>query len=82
MRASHPERLRGFDYVGYHRYFLTFCTFNRRPLFVDDDHVDIVLAQILRACGQEQFATLAYCFMPDHRHLLAESLQRLVTADR
>jgi hypothetical protein len=28
--TSYPEHLSGFDYVGVHRYFLTFCTFERR----------------------------------------------------
>ena len=33
-----------------------------------------MLSQILRAAGNEHFAILAYCFMPDHVHLLVEGL--------
>jgi len=32
--------------------------------------VDLVLAQISRAAREQQFAVIAYCFMPDHVHLL------------
>ena len=72
MRTSRPERLQTFDYLGPYRYFLTFCTDRRRPVFVEDDRVELVLAHILRAAGNCGFVVLAYCFMPDHVHLLIE----------
>ena len=34
--------------------------------------VDTVLAQILRSARDERVAVIAYCFMPDHLHLLVE----------
>src|SRR6185503_12001212 len=36
------------------------------------DAVDLVLSQIQRATSEERFALIAYCFMPDHVHLLVE----------
>ena len=36
--------------------------------------VELVLSQILRAAEQEQFAVPAYCFMPDHVHILAQGV--------
>jgi len=72
MFTGRPEHLKTFDYVGLHRYFLTFCTLNRRPLFLTSDSVDEVRRQFLRAEHDERFAVLAYCFMPDHVHLLVE----------
>ncbi len=36
------------------------------------EHVELVHAQILRAATDEHVAVIAYCFMPDHVHLLAE----------
>jgi REP element-mobilizing transposase RayT len=36
--------------------------------------VGLVLSQILHAANDEQFALVAYCFMPDHVHLLVEAL--------
>jgi putative transposase len=34
--------------------------------------VALVLEQIQRAATEHEFAILAYCFMPDHLHLLVE----------
>lgn len=73
MRTNRPERLRRFGYVGYYRYFLTFCTFRRRRLFVDSGNVALARSEILRAAEHTRFAVTAYCFMPDHLHLLVQS---------
>ena len=73
MLTRKPNHLKAFDYLGLHRYFLTFCTFERRPLFTTSDAVDLVLLQIQRAAGEARFALIAYCFMPDHVHLLVEA---------
>jgi putative transposase len=72
MRTGKPEHLTGFSYVGNHQYSLTFCTKDRKRLFIDSDAVELVLAQISRAAIEHGFAVLAYCFMPDHVHLLVE----------
>jgi putative transposase len=32
------------------------------------------LAQILRGAREEEFSIIAYCFMPDHLHLVVEGL--------
>jgi putative transposase len=66
----YPQHLREFDYRGFHRYFLTFCTHERAPHFTTRVHVDLVLEQFQRTCTEEEFAGIAYCFMPDHLHLL------------
>ena len=73
MCTGRPAHLRSFDYIGLHRYFLTFCTHDRQKHFVDRSRVDAALVQILRAGGDERFAIVAYCFMPDHLHLLVEA---------
>ena len=56
--------------MGCHRYSLTFCTDQRQPVFKDKRVVDLVLSQIARAGRERDFAVIAYCFMPDHLHLL------------
>src|SRR5436305_10575824 len=75
MRTNQPGHLKSFDYRGFHRYSLTFCTDLRRRVFTDADSVALVKAQILRAATENAFALIAYCFMPDHVHLLVEGLQ-------
>jgi putative transposase len=71
----HPEYLLTFDYIGPHRYSLTFCTESRRPFFIEAAVVELVLSHFLQQAGSEGFALLAYCFMPDHVHLLVEGLR-------
>jgi putative transposase len=72
MPPHHPQRLSNFSYVGPFRYSLRFSTDGRRPLFSSTERVDLVKAQFLRALAEERFAGTAYCFMPDHVHLLVE----------
>jgi putative transposase len=72
MHTGRPGRLRHFSYVGFHRYFLTFCTSNRLAVFTEARIVALVWEQIQRAAARETMAILAYCFMPDHLHLLIE----------
>jgi REP element-mobilizing transposase RayT len=71
----YPEHLKTFDYVGLHQYFLTFCTHERHRLFEKAGAVSLVRTQIERAATALQFAVIAYCFMPDHVHLLVEVRQ-------
>ena len=59
-------------YVGLKRYFLTFCTAGRHPWFVKDDVVHMVLEQLLQSAARFDVEVVAYCFMPDHLHLLLE----------
>ena len=72
MVTDKPEHLKAFDYLGLHRYFLTFCTNQRHRLFVTADRVATARTQIVRAASEQRFALTAYCFMPDHCHLLVE----------
>lgn len=70
MYTGKPPRLQSFDYLGLHRDSLTFCTDHRRHVFISQAAVTLVLSQISRAAAEQKFAVIAYCFMPDHLHLL------------
>ena len=78
MRRRRP-RLETFDYIGAYRYFLTFCTHHRQPLFADADVVALVHDQILHTAGVYEFELPAYVYIPDHVHLLA--VGRSATSD-
>ena len=65
-------RLRSFDYRGPQRYFLTFCSHNRRRVFLGDEALTCVTTQLVRASADHVFSVIAYCYMPDHLHLLVE----------
>lgn len=53
---------------------VTFCTDRRSLFFVQEAPVALVRAQILRAAREIGFEISAYCFMPDHLHLLVSGL--------
>jgi REP element-mobilizing transposase RayT len=75
MRSNYPHHLAGFSYVGRHRYSLTFCTYDRQPHFTDAETVALVEAQFLRASTEQPFALIAYVYMPDHVHIVAEGTE-------
>ena len=72
MPRKRPPRLASFDYLGFHRYFLTITAFRSERCFVSDENVAIALVQLTRAADDERFAVIAYCFMPDHMHAVVE----------
>lgn len=74
VHARHPQHLPDFSYVVAYRYALRFCTHERRKHFTSAAVVDLVRLQIRRFADDEAFAVRAYCFMPDHLHLLIEGL--------
>ena len=69
---TRPRRLESFSYIGLARYFLTFCTRNRRRVFFDEVIVSMTMLEFRQAANREEFAILAFCVMPDHSHLLVE----------
>ncbi len=62
MPLIYAPRLRSFDYVGCHRYFLTICTFDRAKVFVDDSTARMVIEQLSRTSeGEHEAADLREC---------------------
>ena len=74
MGRKRPPRLPDFDYLGFHRYFLTICTEDKLPAFADLDAGQALAANFLRSANAEGFAAIAYCLMPDHLHVLLKGL--------
>ena len=79
MVHPYPRLCPAFDYVGRVSYFVTFKTHDRQTLFRDDGIVDLVLRQCRRAAEERGFDVLAFCFMPEHLHLVVRG--RLDTSD-
>jgi len=67
-------RLSPLNYVGSQSYFVTFCCFNRRPIFSDASLCTWLLETLRAESAARSFAIHAYCVMPDHLHFLAEGL--------
>lgn len=66
-------RLRFFDYVGTHAYHLGTVTRERLPLLSQSDAGEYCIDALNAASKKYSFNRLAYCFMPDHVHLLVAS---------
>jgi len=67
-----PRRLKSFSYRGYYRYFITIRSQGFKHHFVNDEVVAKLIKILKSTCAQESFLVWAYCFMPDHVHLLIE----------
>ena len=63
-------RLKGFEYKGSYRYFVTICTLDKKPLFTDSALVAWLIGLLREQSKLFGFSVWAYCFMPDHLHLL------------
>lgn len=74
IRSKRP-RLKIFSYKGLYRYSTTICTQYKKKLFIEDRVVELSLAALKRISVQEEFIVWAYCFMPDHLHLLIEGMK-------
>lgn len=72
-RAKRP-RLKRFTYKGQYRYFLILCTKGRENYFQDREIINLILAVLKEKSEKEKFKVWAYCFMPDHLHLVVEGL--------
>jgi putative transposase len=68
--SNRPRRLRNTPYIGYQRYFLTTCTAYKHRAFETDGVAEACVLQLRQSAERDGFALIAYCFMPDHVHLL------------
>jgi len=80
MDRRHTPRIPTFDYQGTFRYSWTICTHLRRRVFASSDVTATVTSQFLHASEVCDVAVLAYCFMPDHLHLLIEGKREVSCA--
>ena len=67
-----PSRLKSFSYRGYYRYFITIRSSSFKHHFVNDEVVAKLIEILKSTAEQKSFLVWAYCFMPDHVHLLIE----------
>jgi putative transposase len=70
-----PPRLACFDYVGPCRYFVTLCTADKQQVFGKGFDYEFFVTVLSRVAGRFGIDVLAYCFMPDHLHILLEGTE-------
>lgn len=74
MHYRKKIRLEPDVYQGYAAYSLTICTANRSTFFTDAETVAACI-ELLRRSSRAMLDVYAYCFMPDHLHILAAGNQ-------
>src|SRR6185369_13231754 len=72
MPHRRPPRLLDECYAGAHRVFFTMCAFKRKRHFADLATGERSCTQLLETAAAWEVALIAYCFMPDHLHVLVE----------
>ena len=60
------------EYLGTSISFVTICCQNRVPVFADGTRSAAAIEALKRVSQSMQFLVPAFCFMPDHVHLLME----------
>ena len=70
VRLPKRPRLKNFDYTGTYAYSITILTKDRFARFKEVDVVSHLIDILAETAGSGNFNVLAYCFMPDHLHLL------------
>jgi len=73
-RYKRRPRLKGFDYTGCYRYFITICTLNKNPVFYNEKIAKQYIGLLAEKAIMFHFKVWAYCFMPDHVHFLVEGV--------
>jgi len=63
-------RIKYFSYKGSFSYFLTICTDSKKEIFISKEIFELVFNHLKDISNQFGFQIYAYCFMPDHLHLL------------
>ena len=68
------NRLGPASYLGQNSYFLTLCANERSKILANTTPVESVVSVLRTACKSHGFNVYAYCFMPDHLHLVVLGL--------
>ena len=65
-------RLKDFSYTVFYKYFVTIVCDRKTPLFKNEHIVKEILGVLKNVSLSYEFSIWAYCFMPEHLHLLIE----------
>jgi len=71
-KQTKRTRLVDFPYKGCYRYFITLRCYKQAGHFANGNFVSEAVRVLEKTAKQRNFHIWAYCFMPDHLHLLTE----------
>ncbi|MFH1142540.1 MAG: transposase [Candidatus Uhrbacteria bacterium] len=67
-----PNRLDRRVYKDPHRFHITICTEGKVDIFTEDTIVEKMISELKAVADQMKWDVHAYCFEPNHLHLLVE----------
>ena len=70
VERKSSSRLKNFGYTGNYAYLVTCCTNMRKSFFQDKNLVENIMKVLEETSRKFAFGVYAYCFMPDHLHIL------------
>jgi len=76
MKIKSSHRLKDFSYKGGYVYSITINTYKRIKYFLEESAIDLILTFLKDTSAKHNFSIFAYCFMPDHLHLLLQGGNR------
>jgi len=71
-KQTKRARLKDFTYKGCYRYFITLRCHKQASHFANGNCVSEAVRALEKTAKQKGFYVWAYCFMPDHLHILVE----------
>ena len=71
-KQTKRTRLKDFTYKGCYRYFITLRCHKQAGHFANGNFITEAVRALEKTAKQQGFYVWAYCFMPDHLHLLVE----------
>lgn len=81
MSPEHRKTVRHFEQSP-HLHELTFSCYLRMPLLTNNVWREVLSRSLQAACEAEQFALVAFVFMPEHVHLLVWPISQKATVSR
>ena len=72
MKFQKRLRLKNFPYTGFYKYFVTIVCNGKTPAFTEENIVKESLELLKKVSLSYGFSIWAYCFMPEHLHILIE----------
>lgn len=83
MKTDKPKRktirLKDFDYATPRPYFITICSRDKKPFFVNEEFNRQIIERLMEEKNKTGFKIFVYCLMPNHLHLLLAPAEKEIS---
>lgn len=67
---SRSNRFPNYDYSIDNPIHVTICSKDKKFIFNEENHAEVIIAELLKAINDLEYKILCYCLMPDHIHII------------